>query len=182
MPSGQMPVVYAPRVANSLLGHLVGAISGPAIARGTSFLRDAWNEQVFADGITVMDDPRMKRGLKSRIFDGEGLEASPTTIIDDGVLETWLLNSASARQLKLEPTGHASRGTGSPPGVSTSNLFMLPGKIDATEMISDIEDGLYVTELIGMGVNGVTGDYSRGAAGFRQVRGSAFADRHSTKG
>lgn len=169
--SGPMTVVYDPRVGSSLLGHLIGAISGSAITRKTSFLLDALGTQVFARGVTVLDDPHRPHGLRSRPFDGEGLPVSPSTIIADGMLEEWLLDSASARQLGLEPTGHAARGVGGGPGVSTSNLYMAAGKVPVATLIDDIADGVYVTELIGMGVNGVTGDYSRGAAGFRIENG-----------
>jgi PmbA protein len=162
----QVPVVYDPRVAPSLLGHLIGAINGPAIARGTSFLKDKRGERVFAAGITIIDDPHKPRGLRSRPFDGEGIAPKRRAIVDDGVLTTWLLDLASARQLGLTTTGHAARGTSSPPNPSPSNLWLAPGAVTQRELISDIARGLYVTELMGMGVNGVTGDYSRGAAGF----------------
>ncbi|MBP2277416.1 MULTISPECIES: TldD/PmbA family protein [Sphingomonas] len=169
--SGPMPVVFDPRVGSSLLGHLTGAISGQAITRKTSFLLEALGTQVFASGVTVLDDPHRPHGLRSRPFDGEGLPVSPTAIIEAGMLERWLLDSASARQLGLEPTGHAARGVSGAPGVSTSNLHMAAGHVPPETLIADITDGVFVTELIGMGVNGVTGDYSRGAAGFRIERG-----------
>jgi len=162
----QVPVVYDPRVAPSLLGHLIGAINGPSIARGTSFLKDKRGERVFAAGITLIDDPHKPRGLRSRPFDGEGIAPERRAIVDDGVLTTWLLDLASARQLGLRTTGHAARGTSSPPNPSPSNLWLSPGAVTQRELIGDIARGLYVTELMGMGVNGVTGDYSRGAAGF----------------
>lgn len=164
--SGEMSVVFDPRVANSLLGHFSGAINGTSIARGTSFLKDAMDTEVFSSDINIIDDPLIIRGLKSRPFDGEGVKTSRQSLIENGVLQQWLLNSATARQLGLATTGHASRGTSSPPGISTSNLYMAAGKISPDELMADIKDGIYITELIGMGVNGVTGDYSRGAAGF----------------
>jgi PmbA protein len=164
--SGAMPVVFDPRVGASLLGHLVGAISGGAITRKTSFLLDALGTAVFASGVTVRDDPHLPHGLRSRPFDGEGLAVSPVDIVSAGVLETWLLDSASARQLGLEPTGHAARGVNGAPGASTSNLYMAAGKVPVETLIGDIARGVFVTELIGQGVNPVTGDYSRGAAGF----------------
>ena len=170
--SGPVPVVFDPRVGGSLLGHLIGAIAGQAIARGTSFLGDALGTQVFAPGITIEDDPQRPHGLRSRPFDGEGLPVGRTAIVTDGMLETWLLDSASARQLGLEPTGHAARGVSGAPGVSTGNLHLAAGDFPVDTLIADIADGVYVTELIGMGVNGVTGDYSRGAAGFRIVNGA----------
>jgi PmbA protein len=170
--SGAMPVVFDPRVGSSLIGHLIGAISGQAIARKTSFLLDALGTAVFAPGVTICDDPHRPHGLRSRPFDGEGLPVSPTAIVEDGVLETWLMDSASARQLGLEPTGHAARGVGGGPGVSTSNLYLAAGHVPVATLIGDIVSGVYVTELIGQGVNGVTGDYSRGAAGFRIENGA----------
>lgn len=164
--SGAMPVVFDPRVGSSMLGHLVGAISGQAISRKTSFLLDALGTQIFSSGVTICDDPHRPQGLRSRPFDGEGLPVSPVEFVSHGMLETWLLDSASARQLGLEPTGHASRGAGGSPGVSTSNMHMCAGAMPPETLIADIKRGVFVTELIGMGVNGVTGDYSRGAAGF----------------
>jgi PmbA protein len=166
-----MPVVFDPRVGSSLLGHLAGAISGQAITRKTSFLLDALGTQVFASGVTIRDDPHRPHGLRSRPFDGEGLPVSPIALVEQGMLETWLLDSAAARQLGLEPTGHAARGVGGAPGVSTSNLYLDAGAVPVATLIADIAQGVYVTELIGQGVNGVTGDYSRGAAGFRIENG-----------
>ncbi|MGV3771220.1 MAG: TldD/PmbA family protein [Sphingobium phenoxybenzoativorans] len=164
--SGAMPVIFDPRVASSLIGHLLGAILGPSIARRSSFLLDSLGDQIFDSSVTIMDDPHRPRGLRSRPFDGEGLPTKSRAIIDKGVLTGWLLDSASARQLGLEPTGHASRGVGGAPGAGASNLHMEPGKITPGDLMADVKRGLYVTELIGMGVNGVTGDYSRGASGF----------------
>lgn len=169
--SGRMPVVFDPRVAGSLVGHFIGAVNGAAIARGSSFLKDMMGEQVFAPSVTILDDPHRVRGLKSRLFDGEGVRTRLTHLAEDGVLKTWMLNSAAARQLGLEVTGHASRSAGSTPGISGSNIYMAAGSLPPSELISDIETGIYVTELIGMGVNGVTGDYSRGAAGFLIEKG-----------
>lgn len=164
--SGPRPVVFDPRVSGSMLGHFAGAISGSAIARGTSFLRDRMGEQVFADGITVRDDPRRPRGLRSKPFDGEGVAAEALDLIVDGRLTTWLLDSTSGRQLDLVSNGRAARGTASPPGPSATNLYMAAGSRPPAELIAEIDDGFYVTSLIGFGVNGITGDYSRGAAGF----------------
>ena len=164
--SGAMPVVYDPRVGSGLLGHLVGAITGSSIARRTSFLLEALGTQVFAKGITVRDDPLRPRGLRSKPFDGEGLPTAASDIIADGVLTGWIMDSASARQLNLEPTGHATRGVGGPPGSGVTNLYLEAGALSPDELIADIKLGVYVSELIGQGVNGVTGDYSRGASGF----------------
>jgi PmbA protein len=170
-PTRRLPIVYDPRVANSLLRHLAGAISGPAIARGTSFLKDKLNNQVFAEGITIVDDPHRPHGLASKPFDGEGLPNRRLDIVDGGRLTTWILDLSSARQLGMAATGHAARGASSPPSPSTSNLFMEPGKLSPAELMADIEDGFYVTGLMGMGINAVTGDYSRGASGFRIEKG-----------
>ena len=164
--SGAMPVVFDPRVGSSLLGHLLSAISGSAITRRTSFLQDALGKRVFAPGVSVQDDPHRPRGLRSRPFDGEGLPVSPLALIEDGMLESWLLDAAAARQLGLEPTGHAARGVGGPPGVSASNLFMAAGAASREALIGDVARGIYVTEMIGSGISLTTGDYSRGAAGF----------------
>ena len=164
--TGSLPIVFDPRIGSSLIGHLVGAITGSAITRGTSFLKDALGTQVFDSHITVVDDPLRRRGLRSRSFDGEGLPVGVTRIIDAGRLTGWLLDAASARQLGLAPTGHAARGTSGPPGASTTNLHLEAGSVTPAALMADIKRGFYVTELIGMGVNGLTGDYSRGASGF----------------
>ncbi len=166
MPTAAVPVVYDPRVAGGLLGHLTGAISGPAVARGTSFLKDSLNEAVFAPGITIVDDPHRPRGLRSKPFDGEGLANAKMNLVENGVLMTWLLDLASARQLGLTSTGRAARGTSAPPSPAPTNLYLEPGNQTPDELMADIDSGFYVTSLMGMGVNGVTGDYSRGAGGF----------------
>ena len=173
--TARIPVVFDPRVAGSLLGHLVGAINGASVARGTSFLKDRMGQQVLAAGLTVRDDPLRKRGLRSRPFDGEGMPGEGRAIVSDGVLTTWLLDWRSARQLGLASTGHASRGTGGPPGPAPTNLWLEPGTLTPAALMADIAEGLYVTDLIGMGVNGVTGDYSRGAAGF-MIRNGQLAE------
>jgi len=164
--SQSVPIVYDPRVSGGLVGHFASAISGSSIARGTSFLKKEMGKPVFAKGISIVDDPHMKRGLRSKPFDGEGVKNRRTQLIEDGVLTTWLLDTATARQLGLETTGHAARGTGGPPSPSTTNLYMEAGCLSVKELIAGVKQGLYVTELIGMGINGVTGDYSRGASGF----------------
>jgi len=161
-----VPVVYAPRVAAGLVGHFAGAISGAAIARGVSFLKDRMGQQIFASNISIVDDPHRVRGLRSKPFDGEGVRNRKMALVENGVLKTWLLDCASARQLGLTTTGHAARGTGGPPSPSSTNLYMQAGTLDPEALIADIADGFYVTELMGMGVNPVTGDYSRGATGF----------------
>ncbi len=173
--TAKLPIVYDPRVSGSLLNHLVTAINGAAIVRGTSFLKDMLGRAVFAAGIQVHDDPRRLRGLRSKPFDGEGVPTAARAIVQDGVLTTWLLDSRSARQLGLQSTGHAVRGTSAPPSPSPTNLFMAPGTMSPVALMADIREGLYVTELLGMGVNGVTGDYSRGAAGF-MIRDGVLAE------
>ncbi len=170
--SQALPIIYEPRVAASLLGHLAGAISGAAVARGTSFLKDMMSKPLFRPGIQIVDDPLMPRGAASRPFDAEGVAVERKTLVADGILESWILDARSARQLKLQPTGHAARSTGSAPSPSSSNLYLVPGSRSPAEMISGIKRGLYVTELLGMGVNGVTGDYSRGASGLWIENGS----------
>jgi PmbA protein len=162
----KVPVVFDPRVAGSLVSHLAGAINGSSIARKTSFLRDKMGAKLFADGIRIIDDPLRKRGLRSHPFDGEGVAGKKLALIDDGVLTTWILDCATARELGLTTTGHASRGVSSSPSPSASNLHMEAGKVSPEDLIADIKDGFYITDLIGSGVNGVTGDYSRGASGF----------------
>jgi PmbA protein len=164
--TGRYPVIFHPRVGNGLLRSLAGAISGPAVARGTSFLKDKMGEQVFAPGLNVIEDPHVHRGLKSAPFDAEGLPRKRNEVIRDGYLTTWFLSLSSARQLGLEPTGHASRGAASPPAPSPSNIWVEPGSQSADELFAGVEQGFYVTEMMGQGVNAVTGDYSRGAAGF----------------
>jgi len=166
MPTCRCPVVFDPRVARSFLSHLLGAVSGPAIARGTSFLKDRLSERIFPEAVTIIDDPHRRRGLRSKPFDGEGIANRRRAIIDKGILTTWLLDLRSARQLGLKTTGHAARGTSSPPGPAATNVWIEPGTVSPKELIGDIKSGFYVTEMMGMGVNGVTGDYSRGAAGF----------------
>jgi PmbA protein len=173
--TARIPVVYDPRVAGSLLGHLAGAINGAGVARGTSFLKDKLGQRIFGSGVSIHDDPRRVRGMRSRVFDGEGTPTRARALIEDGVLTTWLLESRSARQLGMTPTGHATRGTSGPPSASATNLYLAAGAMTRAELMADIKEGLYITEMIGMGVNGVTGDYSRGAAGF-MIRDGALAE------
>lgn len=161
-----LPVIFDPRISNSIVGHLVGGINGAGIARGTSFLKDSLGKDVLPAGIDILDDPHRARGARSRPFDGEGLPTQGKKLVDNGVLTTWLLDCRSARQLGLVSNGHAVRGTSSPPSPSASNVHMAPGKVSRKDLIGAVREGFYVTELIGTGVNGVTGDYSRGAAGF----------------
>ena len=165
MPSGRATVVYDPRISSGIVGHLSGAVNGASIARKTSFLRDKLGKQVFSAAIRITDDPTRPRGLGSRPFDGEGVPGAPFDVVTGGVLQTWFLDSATARELGLETNGRAARGGGNPSPGST-NLTLLPGEQTPEELIREVGYGLYVTELIGHGANIVTGDYSRGAAGF----------------
>jgi PmbA protein len=161
----QVPVVFDPRVAGSLVGHLASALNGTAIVRKTSFLMDRMGERLFRPGIRIIDDPLRRRGLRSRPFDGEGVAGGPLALIEDGVLRYWLLDSATGRELGLPTTGHAQRGVSSVPSPGSTNLHLEAGGKTPQALIADIADGFYVTDLIGMGANTVTGDYSRGAAG-----------------
>jgi PmbA protein len=148
------------------VSHVASAANGASVARKTSFLKDKMGAKLFADGIRIIDDPLRKRGLRSHPFDGEGVAAKRMALIDDGVLRTWILDCATARELGLTTTGHAQRGVSSVPSPGASNLHLEPGRLSPEELIADIKDGFYITDLIGMGVNMVTGDYSRGASGF----------------
>jgi PmbA protein len=164
--TAKVPVVFDPRIAPGFIGHLAGAINGAAIARGVSFLKDKLRERIFPAGIAIIDDPHRRRGLRSAPFDAEGLATERRRLIEDGVLTGWILDLRSARQLGLASTGSAARGTSGPPHPSTRNLHLEPGPLSPRELMADIASGFYCTELIGHGVNNVTGDYSRGAAGF----------------
>jgi PmbA protein len=162
----RVPVVFDRRVAGSLVGHLAGAINGSAVARKTSFLKDRLGERLFRSGIDVIDDPRRRRGLRSRPFDAEGVATRRLAVVEDGVLKSWFLDSATGRELGFATTGHAQRGVSSTPSPGASNLHLSAGADTPEALLADIADGFYVTDLIGMGVNQVTGDYSRGASGF----------------
>ncbi|HET9354670.1 MAG TPA: metallopeptidase TldD-related protein [Sphingomicrobium sp.] len=168
---GPIPVLFEPRVAGTLLGHFGAAIAGSAIARKSSFLQDRLGERIFAQGVDIIDDPLRPRGLRSRLFDGEGLPVRRMALVEDGVLKTWIAEVASARQLGIAPTGHAARGVGGAPGAGPSNLYLDSGRRSVAEMIAGHPRLLLVTELIGQGVNPVNGDYSRGAAGFLYENG-----------
>ena len=159
------PVIFENRVAAALLSPLIGAVAGPAIARGSSFLKDKLGQAIFAPGVSVVDDPFRPRGLGSSPFDDEGVAPVWRALIDDGVLTTWLLHSASARQLGLETTGHASRGLAGPPGVSPNNLHLEPGRDDLSDLMRAAGSGLLVTSMFGPSLNGNTGDWSTGVSG-----------------
>jgi PmbA protein len=172
---GKYPVIFDQRVSSGLLGHFAGAISGSSIARRTSFLQGKLGEAVFANGVTIVDDPLRLRGLRSRPFDAEGVRVARRELVSGGVLNSWIAESASARQIGIAPTGHASRGVGGAPGASPSNLYMEAGPRSREELLGSFPEAVLVIELIGQGVNGVTGDYSRGAVGF-MVRGGEIAE------
>ena len=172
---GKYPVLFDPRVSLTLLSHFIGAISGASIARRTSFLQEKLGDRIFAPGVSIIDDPLRLRGLRSRPFDGEGVRGSRTELVSDGILNQWIAESASARQLGIQPTGHAARGTGGAPSAAPSNLYLGPGARSREELLAAYPEAVLVIELIGQGVNGVTGDYSRGAVGF-MIRGGEIAE------
>lgn len=172
---GNYPVIFDRRISSTLLGHFSGAISGSAIARKTSFLQEKLGHQVFASGVSIVDDPLRLRGLRSRPFDGEGVRVSRQELVSDGILKQWIADSASARQLGIEPTGHAARGVGGAPSAAPSNLYLAPGSRTREELLSAFPEAVLIIEMIGQGVNAVTGDYSRGAVGF-MVRGGEIAE------
>ncbi|MBX9991911.1 TldD/PmbA family protein [Phreatobacter oligotrophus] len=162
----KVPVVFDPRTAASFPSYLASAANGQSVARKTSFLRDRLGQRIFRPGVSIVDDPHRRRGLRSRPFDGEGVATKPLVLVDDGVLTSWLLDSATAAELGLRTTGHASRGTGGPPSPGATNLHLAAGTVSPKDMIGAITSGLYVTDMIGSGVNMVTGDYSRGCSGY----------------
>ena len=164
--TGRYPVVYEPRMASGLVGAILGAANGASVARGSSFLREKMGERILPAGFDVIDDPLKPRGMGSRPFDGDGLPGAAKRVVADGVLSLWLLDLASAAQLGLESNGSAGRGVGGAPSPSASNAWLTPGAQTPEELIGAIEEGLFVTEMMGRGFNPVTGDYSRGASGF----------------
>jgi PmbA protein len=162
----RVPVVFDQEMAGSLLSNLCGALSGYALYKGASFLTGQLGKRCAPDYVTVYDDGRMVGGLGSRPFDGEGLPTRKNTIVENGQLKSYLLDTYSGRKLGLSPTGNASRSVGESPSVGPTNFYMVPGSKSAQAIINSVKDGLYVTELIGFGINMVTGDYSRGAGGY----------------
>lgn len=172
---GRYPILFDPRVAASLLSHFSAAITGSSVARKATFLLDKLGQQVFAKSVRIMDDPLRPRGLRSRPFDGEGLAVRREALVDEGALTMWIADAASARQLGVQPTGHAVRAASGPPSAGPSNLYIDAGKRSREELLAAFPEAVLVTELIGQGVNGVTGDYSRGAAGF-MVRNGQIAE------
>ena len=171
VPSKTVSVVFDPRVGSGLVGHLLGAMSGASVARKASFLLGHEDDELFDPAVRIVEDPLRRRGLASRAFDGEGLATTPRALVENGRIFGWLTNAAAARQLGVPMTGHASRGGGGAPGITTSNVHLEPGNLLPEALMADIADGLYITDVFGQGVNLVTGDYSRGAAGFRIVKG-----------
>lgn len=162
----KVPVLFDPRTSNGLLRYFANAVNGAGIARGTSFLKNKMGQKIFSDSIAVLDDPFRLRGLRSRHFDAEGVPCERRVIVDKGVLQTWILDCRAARQLGLKTTGHASRGVGSVPSPVPSNLYIAPGSKTPQQLMADIKTGFYVTEVMGMGVNLITGDFSQGASGY----------------
>lgn len=171
MASRTVSMVFDPRVGSGIIGHLIAAMNGAAVARKGSFLIGHEDDELFDSALRIVENPHRRRGLASRAIDGEGLPTTPRALLENGRIFGWLTNAAAARQLGAPLTGHAARGTGGGPGISASNVTLEPGDVSPETLISDIKDGLYVTDLFGQGVNLVTGDYSRGAAGFRIVNG-----------
>ena len=163
--TGPVTVVYDPRVARGVAGHLAGAINGASVARKTSFLRDMMGKQVASSAITIIDDPLRVRGQASRPFDGEGVEGERLAMIEDGVLHHWFLSTSAARELGLTTNGRGAR-SGTSVSPSSTNLSIEPGATSPEDMIASLKSGFYVTEVFGQGVNMVTGEYSRGASGF----------------
>ncbi len=174
-PTGAFPVVFDERIAGSLIGHLTGAINGSAIARGTSWLKDAMDEAVLPAGLSLITDPLLPGFPSTRPFDGEGLPTARRALVEDGVLKSWLLDLAHARKLGLPPTGDAIRGTSAPPNPGLGNLELTPGSQDQAALVREMGEGLLVTSLMGASINPNTGDYSRGASGF-WVRGGEVAE------
>ena len=164
--TGKYPVIFDPRVSRSIAGHFASAINGSAIARKTSFLKDMLKKQIANPSINIIDDPFLKRGLGSRLFDAEGLGSREYTLIKDGILQQWLLDLSTAKQLNLKPSGNAKRGISGPPSPGTSNFMISPGDVTPDNLIKNVSEGFFVTDMIGSSVSMITGDYSRGASGF----------------
>ena len=172
MQSATAPIMFERRIAGTLLSSFLSAISGPAIARGVSFLKDSMGAHIFSEKINIIDDPFLKRKTGSRPWDGEGVAGARLYLVKDGVLQSWMLNCATARKLGLETTGHAHRGMSSPPGVACSNSWIEAGEHTPENMMQDMGEGLLVTEMFGPSLNPNTGDYSVGVAGFAIKNGT----------
>ncbi|WP_407494156.1 TldD/PmbA family protein [Pseudooceanicola sp. MF1-13] len=164
--TGRYPVLYDQRISGGLIGHLLGAVNGSAIARGASFMRDKLGQQVLPAGLSVIEDPHRPRVTGSRPFDGEGLPTRRRAIVEDGVLTGWTLDLATARKLGMTSTGNAARGMTSPPSPSNWNIALTQGSASREDLIAQMGTGFLVTSLIGATINPNTGDYSRGASGF----------------
>ncbi len=165
-PTGKFPVIFEPRVAKSILSHIISGLNGTSIINGTSFLKGKINEHIFNKQINVIDNPHFSKGLGSKLFDGEGLGTKKIELVSNGILKNYLLNLSSARQLGLNTNCNAVRSLTSPPGIGVSNAMIMPGNIDEKDMLKNISNGFYITELLGSSVSLITGDYSRGASGF----------------
>jgi PmbA protein len=165
VPTQRVPIVFAPEIARSIVGHIFEAANGDSIYRGASFWANQLGQQVASPSITVIDDGTIPGGFGTTPFDGEGLPTRRTAIVEKGILKNYLLNSYTARKLNMQSTGNASRGLAGNPGIGAGNLFLEKGDVTPQELLSGIRSGFYVTELMGFGVNMVTGDYSRGASG-----------------
>ncbi|HME59680.1 MAG TPA: metallopeptidase TldD-related protein, partial [Candidatus Binatia bacterium] len=161
----EAPIVFDPEMAASLLRNLASALSGYSLYKGASFLAGKLGTQIGSDLLTVIDDGTIPGALGSRPFDGEGLPVRKKSVVEKGRLQSYLLDTYSGKKLGMASTGNASRSVGEPPGVSPANFYLVPGKDSSEQIIATVKHGLYVTEMIGFGVNMVTGDYSRGAAG-----------------
>lgn len=169
--TGAYPVLYDERIASSLIGHLMSAINGSAVARGASWLRDALGTQVLPSQLSLIEDPLRARIGSSRPFDAEGLATARRALVEEGVLQGWVLDLATARKLGMQSTANASRGTGAPPSPGTSNIALTQGTASREDLLRDMGTGLLVTSLIGSSINPTTGDYSRGASGFWVEKG-----------
>ena len=164
--SCKVPIIFDPRVSKGMLSSLCSAINGSSIVKKSSFLADKMGQQIFPENINIFDDPTIEKGLSSEPFDAEGIEPQKISLVENGVLKNWILDIRSATKLGLKSNGRASRGISSNPSPSSTNVYMQPGKISVADMLKDVKEGLYLTDVFGMGVNGVTGDYSQGANGF----------------
>ena len=165
-PTGKFPVIFEPRVAKSILNHIISGLNGTSIVNGTSFLKGKLNEHVFNKQINIIDNPHLSKGLGSKLFDAEGLGTKKTELVFNGILKNYFLNLSSARQLGLNTNCNAVRSLTSPPGIGVSNAMIMPSNIDVKDMIKNISNGFYITELLGSSVSLITGDYSRGASGY----------------
>jgi PmbA protein len=172
--TAQVPVIFDPMVAASILEHIYEGVNGDSVYRGASFLAGKLGEKIASDTVTVIDDGTVVGGFGTSPFDGEGVPTRRTVVIENGMLKSYLLNIYTAKKLKLQTTGNASRGLAGTPGIGLGNYFFQPGKRTPKELIGDVKEGLYVTEFLGHGANLVTGDYSRGASGM-WISGGEFA-------